>query len=84
MASALGESADEIHYKSLLTKLKPEWHQAFWEPGISAYSTGTQMAQAAAIWLDDLGEGHIVPPACLHWYRGWGMTASREVLQSVS
>ena len=21
------------------------------------------MAQAAAIWLDDLGEGHVVPPA---------------------
>ncbi len=63
MAAALGESADEKHYKSLLTKLKPEWHQAFWDPEISAYSTGTQMAQAAAIWLDDLGEGHLVPPA---------------------
>lgn len=63
MAAALGETADETHYKTLLTKLKPEWHQAFWDPEISAYSTGTQMAQAAAIWLDDLGDdSFIVPP----------------------
>ena len=63
MAAAIGESADEAHYRDLLTKLKPEWHRAFWNPEISAYSTGTQMAQSAAIWLDDVGPGSIVPPA---------------------
>ena len=56
-------TAVATHYTNLLVKLKPEWHTAFWSPNISAYSTGTQMAQAAAIWLDDLGEGHVVPPA---------------------
>lgn len=66
MAAALGEVADEKHYKTLLPKLKSEWHRSFWNPEISAYSTGTQMAQAAAIWLDDVGDGHIVPSADMH------------------
>ena len=63
MAAAIGEESDAKHYRDLLGKLKPEWHEAFWSANTSAYSTGTQMAQAAAIWLDDVGEGHIVPPA---------------------
>ena len=50
MAAALGQTADETHYKALLTKLKPEWHQAFWDPKSSAYSTGTQVY----VFLDDV------------------------------
>ena len=59
MATALGEQEDAEHYGGLLAKLKPEWHQAFWSANTSSYSTGTQMAQAVAIWLD------IVPPDLL-------------------
>jgi alpha-L-rhamnosidase len=63
MATALGETSDATHYRALLAKLKPEWHSAFWDPTSKSYSTGTQMAQAAALWLDGVGEGHIVPPS---------------------
>jgi hypothetical protein len=59
MAHALGEAGDASHYKALFAKLKPEWHKAFWNPLAKSYSTGTQMSQAVAIWLD------IVPQALL-------------------
>ena len=65
MAEAIGEAADATHYRTLLPKLKSEWHTAFWHPIKQEYSTGTQMAQAAALWLDGVGDGHIVPAANL-------------------
>ena len=47
MAAAIGEHDDAAHYSTLLAKLKPEWHKAFWSPATASYSTGTQMAQSA-------------------------------------
>jgi hypothetical protein len=41
MATALGETADALHYTNLLIRLKPEWHAAFWDETIQAYGAGT-------------------------------------------
>lgn len=59
MAKGLGKASDAAYYSKRFAQLKPEWHKAFWNNGTMAYSTGTQMAQAVAIWLE------IVPTALL-------------------
>ena len=61
MARALGKDADAAHYTTLFAQLKPEWHKAFWNNATSAYSTGTQMAQAVAIWLGIVPEEKLAP-----------------------
>ena len=44
--------ADAAHFSELAANMTKSFDPAFWDPAKGVYSTGTQMAQAAALWLD--------------------------------
>lgn len=61
MATAIGRQDDVARYTALLTSLKSEFHTAFWNPVQHRYSTGTQVAQAVALWLEVVPEDLVGP-----------------------
>jgi len=50
MAEALGESGDAADFAAKLSKARVEYHTVFWNPALGLYASGTQVAQAVALW----------------------------------
>ena len=50
LAGALGRAGDAALFSARLASRRAEYHAAFWNVGTGLYGSGTQVAQAVALW----------------------------------